>query len=1417
MPTYTISDLDDLAITFEERANGTYIDTSITLPSEVETLEGFTLTISGLGAQDFLYVGDPTHFFSGTGIIFTQGLVDGFMGFAGNYFQDPFNPGTFTVQFATIPRALVERVIEALIFGTSDPSESSSRTLTYTLTNGTDTFVGTNTVNIGVVPEPATLTDMVDNLNVTAASLANGPQFLDSDVTVTLEEGFATDGTVLAVTGLAQGDTVALRMQGEGSPFAISQSQPDVFDLHHNGDLIGTYKAGWNDGTESPLEIAFNAQANAAIIEAVIENLRFTSTATGGSTRNLTVSYSDNSLDVVYFSEDIGVSVVPAIGGIADEIWIDTANPNGPLARMVDFPAGDYSGGKLTISGLIGNIDIPGIANGSVFYMDNPDQVQGSTYNVYWYSSHFATITIPGYHDTGDFVVDFVMSGTSSGLAESFMNELRFKDRGAIWGFTPTRELTFTVETVQDGITAQSTATLTYGKPELTGVDFYTSNRVQAGGAAMVLDDDVTVTLPAGITVDDARIEVTGLAAGDVVGLSDAGPFRVDGAGNLILAYEWGDVTIGTFEGGYAGYDADSGQFNSTPAVIRLNEDAPSSVLETIIENLTLASTGRFSTDNRTLNVSVYNAQGNRWTSAEVNVSVTGNPIDGLKNVHYNDSDGPATDMSVEPFVDTNVSLAPGNYTGWTLEVTTANGDLGDAVGIGRHIVGLRYFELQTQPDQSITLFYVDEFNHPTAVASYTGLPLQNSQFGHGFRLQVANDSTWTAERLEHLIESVTMAAGGPVGTTSSVTYKLSNSQGVFYEDTVQVVKSNAVPGLDGLASSITVNTAVLALDGPVLIDSDVTVPETFSSGLLSITVAGQEPGDVLGVRTFETPAVGQFGLSGNMVYRQVADGLELIGYVNGGEGRPLVFDFFVGVTAEQVEAVLEALTFTSTSNVINRELAITLTQDGAAVVRGFVDVNLDMTPLIEGLSRTVQFNIATIATTPMIIDSDVTLPTDISYGRATIYIARPSEVQIGVAGEYRVESDGSYDAFLYRGETIIAYWGVTSLGNYISFNPLATREEVESVMESLTFRSSVTDTPLQLTVGLAGRNGSDSVKVAETVITLQPVIGDQILTGTPDADSLVGGIGNDTINGLEGNDLLWGMGGKDMIHGDDGDDYIEGGDARDFLTGDAGNDTLFGGNGNDGLWGGAGNDQLHGDQGIDRLIGGGGNDALYGGGGNDSIEGGAHDDLIYGGSWHDALYGGDGSDAVHGAGGDDVLYGGAGNDGMTGGIGQDTMHGDDGDDTMAGGDDNDSLYGGDGFDVMRGSLGDDELHGEAGDDRLIGGEGNDTLAGGSGADWMHGGSGADVFVFGIDDLGAGTDRIADFVQGEDLIWLAAEITEWLELEGGTAAAALVWDAAKGLLSIDPTAVGLTGESYVVAKFTNASSLVLTADDVMFL
>lgn len=78
------------------------------------------------------------------------------------------------------------------------------------------------------------------------------------------------------------------------------------------------------------------------------------------------------------------------------------------------------------------------------------------------------------------------------------------------------------------------------------------------------------------------------------------------------------------------------------------------------------------------------------------------------------------------------------------------------------------------------------------------------------------------------------------------------------------------------------------------------------------------------------------------------------------------------------------------------------------------------------------------------------------------------------------------------------------------------------------------------------------------------------------------------------------------------------------------------------------------------------------------------------------------------------------------------------------------------GNDLVRGGAGNDYLNGGAGDDILIGGEGNDRLIGGLGDDMLTGGSGRDVFVLSRKE---GSDTIADFKSGEDLVALSGGLT----------------------------------------------------------
>ncbi|MGF1480145.1 MAG: M14 family zinc carboxypeptidase [Cyanophyceae cyanobacterium] len=141
-----------------------------------------------------------------------------------------------------------------------------------------------------------------------------------------------------------------------------------------------------------------------------------------------------------------------------------------------------------------------------------------------------------------------------------------------------------------------------------------------------------------------------------------------------------------------------------------------------------------------------------------------------------------------------------------------------------------------------------------------------------------------------------------------------------------------------------------------------------------------------------------------------------------------------------------------------------------------------------------------------------------------------------------------------------------------------------------------------------------------------------------------------------------------------------------------------------------------------------------------------------------ETLTGLDGSEVIYARGGDDTVAGGQGDDLLFGNAGDDVLRGDrndrspggpdGGDDTLYGGAGDDRLGGKGGDDELIGGAGNDDLWGDAGDDLLRGGLGDDTLTG----DDFSGGEGSDVFVLAA---GEGTDTIADFEVGIDLIGLA--------------------------------------------------------------
>ncbi len=155
-------------------------------------------------------------------------------------------------------------------------------------------------------------------------------------------------------------------------------------------------------------------------------------------------------------------------------------------------------------------------------------------------------------------------------------------------------------------------------------------------------------------------------------------------------------------------------------------------------------------------------------------------------------------------------------------------------------------------------------------------------------------------------------------------------------------------------------------------------------------------------------------------------------------------------------------------------------------------------------------------------------------------------------------------------------------------------------------------------------RGGGDVVSIHENVrqtTSIDGGSGNDVITGSMQADRIAGGPGFDVIHA---------RGGDDRVSGGDDGDYIEGGDGNDMIEGGGGGDILFGGQGRDSLDGGAGNDYLIGGVGNDNLDGGDGDDKLSGGEGRDRVFGGNGNDWLHGGPGSDYLDGGEGRDRIN-------------------------------------------------------------------------------------------------------------------------------------------------------------------------------------------
>jgi Ca2+-binding RTX toxin-like protein len=291
---------------------------------------------------------------------------------------------------------------------------------------------------------------------------------------------------------------------------------------------------------------------------------------------------------------------------------------------------------------------------------------------------------------------------------------------------------------------------------------------------------------------------------------------------------------------------------------------------------------------------------------------------------------------------------------------------------------------------------------------------------------------------------------------------------------------------------------------------------------------------------------------------------------------------------------------------------------------------------------------------------------------------------------------------------------------------------------------------------------GNDTIDLAWGGVI---ALGDNFITDSGGADSIVAGSGNDTILSGDSDDTILGGAGADSMGAGAGNDRLLFGngefEAADTITGGGGvnairlladgqtiSDAAFANktrlqsfttaNGPNVITFGANAMAL----GLVSITGGSGADTL-----NAAVQttaltilGGDGDDQITAGSAADSIDCGDGNDVVNANSGNDTVIAGNGNDVVLGNEGEDWI------DVGAG---NDNVQAGKGDDTVYGGLGNDELDGgSTGDDWIFGGDGNDLITGGVGVDRLTGDAGADDFKMSnivADDGSLGVDLITDF------------------------------------------------------------------------
>lgn len=306
------------------------------------------------------------------------------------------------------------------------------------------------------------------------------------------------------------------------------------------------------------------------------------------------------------------------------------------------------------------------------------------------------------------------------------------------------------------------------------------------------------------------------------------------------------------------------------------------------------------------------------------------------------------------------------------------------------------------------------------------------------------------------------------------------------------------------------------------------------------------------------------------------------------------------------------------------------------------------------------------------------------------------------------------------------------------------------------------------------------------------------MISGTHQADTLVGSSGNDTLDGSLGADTMTGGNGNDIYVVDNAFDRVvetststsqidtvqasvswtlganlenlvltgvsdingTGNERHNFITGNAANNLLDGAAGADSMSGGDGNDTYYVDNADDTVIE---TNSSAAPGGIDSVHSslaaytlGNNVEHLYidsaaaangtGNALSNTLFAGAGNNVLDGRDGIDAVSFERALSGVTVNLSTSAQQ-----NTTGSGLDTlkfcENLTGSAYADSLSGNSAANVLNGGAGNDTLVGGSGNDRLIGGAGSDNLSGGTGTDVFAFSaLSDMGVGALR--DVING---------------------------------------------------------------------